>query len=96
MFDFSGIVSDLVSKWLQILGGSAIATGYVTTNEWTAIGGGLAALVGVGMNAYKSRQTRKNVAVVAEAVDDKKTTTAAINSAKPLVLPTDKKNLASA
>lgn len=94
MFDFYGIINDLLSKALQVLGGSAIATGLVTSNEWTAIGGGIAAVIGVGLNAWKSRTTRKNVAIVAEAVDDKKTTVAAINSAKLLVLPTDKKNFA--
>lgn len=92
MFDFNRIIQDLLAKALQMAGTAIAATGYVTDAQNTAIMGGLAAIVGIGLNAYTNRKTRKDVAIVTEAVDDKKTTAAAIDSSKPLALPTDKKN----
>jgi hypothetical protein len=94
LFDGKRIVQDLLSKALQVLGGSAIAGGYVTGDEWTAIGGGLAAAVGVLVNMFTNRKVRQNLAITAAAVHDNVSpidTAKAVEKANASVaLPTDK------
>jgi hypothetical protein len=110
MFNFGKILRDLVAKGMMVLGGSTAVTGIATAEEWTAISGGVAALVGLVIQGFNKRKELKEVAVVATAVDEKKTTAeviAAVDSgvktlppvgaavAPPTVTSSGKKNFSS-
>jgi len=74
MFDFSKIIQDLMAKAALALGVAIGTTGYVTDAQKTAIVGGLIAAAGAVWNAITNWRTRKDVAIVAVANDEKKTT----------------------
>lgn len=96
MFNLGKIIRDMVAKAMMVLGGSAAVTGIATTEQWTAITGGVVAIVGVVLQGFNKTKELKNIAAVAVAVETgKKPTQILKDPTATLVLPTDKKNFGS-
>lgn len=92
MFNFKKIIQDLVSKVMFGIGTAVGAGGLATSDEWSAATGGIVAIVGIIWNVFTRASDRKDTAVVAKAVDTKKTTAEVVASGVPLQPVGAKKN----